>query len=154
MYSAATSADRQAIAMLMQLITKLSTQLEQQTKEIAALKKPRTSKKDQGSYCWSHGYLVHKNHNSQNCRNPKPNHCREATCDNPMGGNMEGKPEWLIHSKTCFSMFNHSSSPPSSCIPVDSVADTGTTGHMSPAIHICLTKLQMTELKLNYQMDI
>ena len=52
----------------------------------------RRQRKDQGSYCHTHGFLVHKNHNSMNCKNPGPNHCREATRENTMGGSQEGKP--------------------------------------------------------------
>ena len=93
--AAATQAGCQAFTTLTKLLTKLSTQLEQQQKEINQLKQPKApkTKKDQGSYCWSHGYLVDCRHNSQTCCYPKPGHKCEATHENPMGGNMEGKPE-------------------------------------------------------------
>jgi hypothetical protein len=54
--------------------------------------KVRAPKTDQGSYCWSHGYLCHKDHTSMNCMFPKAGHCKEATRGNNMGGNQEGKP--------------------------------------------------------------
>jgi hypothetical protein len=47
---------------------------------------------DQGSYCWSHGYKCHRNHNSFNCNNPKPGHVKESTRENNMGGSQRGKP--------------------------------------------------------------
>jgi hypothetical protein len=46
---------------------------------------------DQGSYCWTHGFLVGATHNSATCTNPKPGHQIAATRDNPLGGNMRGK---------------------------------------------------------------
>ena len=94
--AAATQANHRAVSMLTKLLTKLSTQIEQQQQEIKQLKQPKSNKKpkkDQGSYCWSHGYLVDHRHNSETCHWPKPGHKCEATRENPMGGNMEGKPE-------------------------------------------------------------
>jgi hypothetical protein len=54
-------------------------------------RRPRT---DQGSYCWTHGFLVHKDHNSGNFKfiKDKANHKADATRTNTMGGNMEGDP--------------------------------------------------------------
>lgn len=37
-------------------------------------------------YCWTHGGMVSKNHNSATCTAPAENHKREATYDNRMGG--------------------------------------------------------------------
>ena len=37
-------------------------------------------------YCHSHGRLRSKNHTSQNCKNCKPGHKKEATLSNKMGG--------------------------------------------------------------------
>ena len=48
-------------------------------------------KKDYGSYCHTHGYLVGPKHSSETCQQPGPNHNHEATRQNPMGGNMEGR---------------------------------------------------------------
>lgn len=35
------------------------------------------------SYCWMHGY---GGHTSQECQNPAPGHCHQATLNNKMGG--------------------------------------------------------------------
>lgn len=48
--------------------------------------------KDNGSYCWTHGFLVHKDHNSHTCKNKAAGHKDEATRTNTMGGNQTGKP--------------------------------------------------------------
>ena len=40
----------------------------------AVLKSTRWEKKDCGSYCHTHGYLVGPKHNSETCRQPGPNH--------------------------------------------------------------------------------
>ena len=52
----------------------------------------RWEKKDCGSYCHTHGYLIGPKHTSETCRQPGPNHNKQATRQNPMGSNMEGKP--------------------------------------------------------------
>ena len=49
-------------------------------------------KKDNGSYCWTHGYLIATGHNSQTCKSKKEGHKDEATREKPMGGNLTGKP--------------------------------------------------------------
>ena len=46
----------------------------------------RESNYDLNGYCWTHGYKVHKNHNSANCRSKAPGHQDAATRENPMGG--------------------------------------------------------------------
>jgi cobalamin biosynthesis Mg chelatase CobN len=75
-----------------ELITSLKKQLENAKK----MKKPTTgttsAKTDNGSYCWTHGFHVHKDHNSSNCKFKKPNHQESTTHTNPMGGNMTGDP--------------------------------------------------------------
>jgi hypothetical protein len=53
---------------------------------------PRRVPTDEGGYCWSHGYLVTKNHTSANCRFQKDGHNAAATRSNPMNGNTNGKP--------------------------------------------------------------
>ena len=97
----ATSVDHKAFENLSKTIANLMQHVKDKDAEIAALKKcinehsncsHNTSKCNQGSYCWMHGYLVHGHHNSENCQNPAPGHQKEATRDNPMGGNMEGAP--------------------------------------------------------------
>lgn len=41
------------------------------------------------SYCWTHGFKVSKNHNSENCLRPADGHKKEATMFDTMGGNRE-----------------------------------------------------------------
>jgi hypothetical protein len=45
-----------------------------------------------GGYCWSHGYLVHSQHTSANCRNKKEGHVDGARRANNFGGSQRGKP--------------------------------------------------------------
>jgi hypothetical protein len=65
-----------------------NTKLKQQLKT----RRNHREKKDQGSYCWTHGYLVAKEHNCVTCKTPAPNHKVAATRENNMGGSQEGKP--------------------------------------------------------------
>jgi hypothetical protein len=53
--------------------------------------RPKRVPTDEGSYCWSHGYLVTRNHASANCNFPKDGHQKTATQINNMGGNQQGK---------------------------------------------------------------
>jgi hypothetical protein len=52
----------------------------------------RTPPSDNGGYCWSHGYLVHSQHTSANCRNKKEGHIDGATRSNNVGGSQRGNP--------------------------------------------------------------
>jgi hypothetical protein len=52
----------------------------------------RTPPTDNGSYCWSHGYLVHRQHTSATCRNKKEGHIDGATHANNVSGSQPGKP--------------------------------------------------------------
>jgi hypothetical protein len=52
----------------------------------------RKLRKDNGGYCWSHGYLVAANHTSATCTSKRPGHEDAATRDNNMGGKQWGKP--------------------------------------------------------------
>ena len=102
----ATASDRQALQNLTNTVKELSNQIKAKDKQIdeliKAMNRNSTSstntkstwweKKDCGSYCHTHGYLVGPKHNLETCRQPGPNHNRNATRQNPMGGNMEGKP--------------------------------------------------------------
>lgn len=76
------------------LLQDLTTQIANLQKELANMKTNPTKKNrtDNGSYCWSHGYLVAKAHNSGNCKYPKPGHKSDATRENNMDGNQFGKP--------------------------------------------------------------
>lgn len=94
----ASQTDRQAMAALTNTVERLTEQLQKKEEYINKLKenKPTHNKQrppatDQGSYCHTHGYLVHKNHNSTNCRYPGASHNKEATRDNNLGGNQKGK---------------------------------------------------------------
>lgn len=59
-----------------------------------APRQPKTYRQqiDNGSYCWTHGCLVHKDHNSRTCKSKATGHKIEATRQNPMGGNRTGLP--------------------------------------------------------------
>ena len=103
----AMASDRQALQNLTNTVQELSNQIKTKDRQIEDLIKAlnsnktmggnnkitRWEKKDCGSYCHTHGYLVVPNHNSETCCQPGPNHNRNATRQNPMGGNMEGKPD-------------------------------------------------------------
>ena len=104
--AAAAVTDRQTIADLRDLVDTLKKQIAEQTTELTRLRgnstkpqQPDTRKfknpppfmKDCGSYCWTHGYRVRHDHNSANCRNPGIGHKKEATRENNMGGNPDGK---------------------------------------------------------------
>ena len=106
----ATASDRQALQNLTNTVKELSSQIKVKDKEIEELIKamrnsstPTTSncsshweKRDCGSYCHTHGYLVSPKHNSETCCQPGPNHNKQATHETPMGGNLEGKPKHYI----------------------------------------------------------
>ena len=54
-------------------------------------RRPRT-RRDNGNYCWTHGYCVGNKHNSATCQNKAPGHQDNATCENTMGGSEANKP--------------------------------------------------------------
>jgi hypothetical protein len=43
------------------------------------------------NYCWTHGYKVSANHDSQRCSRPAVGHKRDATRTNPQGGSERGR---------------------------------------------------------------
>ena len=102
----ATASDCQALQNPTITVKELSNQIKAKDQQIEDLIKamngnktmgtnPRSTrweKKDCGSYFHTHGYLVGPKHTSATCRQPSPNHNKQATRQNPMGGNMEGKP--------------------------------------------------------------
>lgn len=109
----ATQSDRDNMSTLTAAIAKLTQQVEAQANTINNLQSRNQSNNnsrnssnnnnrtggnpnyvptDRGSYCWSHGYLVHPRHNSGNCRNKKEGHKDDATRDNNMAGSTVGKP--------------------------------------------------------------
>ena len=102
-----TASDCQALQNLTNTVIELSNQIKAKDRQIKDIIKAmnnkktmgnnnrstRWEKKDCGSYCHTHGYLVDPKHNSETCRQPGRNHNRNATRQNPMGGNMEDKPD-------------------------------------------------------------
>ena len=80
-------------------LNELQQQLNDLKKENASLRnnRPRQprSRRDNGNYCWTHGYRVGNKHNSETCQNKAPGHQDRATCDNTMGGSQANKPEDL-----------------------------------------------------------
>ena len=54
----------------------------------------RDANYDPKGYCWTHGYRVHKNHNSANCKSKAPGHQDAATRENTMGGSTKNK-DWV-----------------------------------------------------------
>ena len=80
--------------------TQLSDMIKQLQAEVASLKSEKSNNKkkirvlkDQGGYCWSHGYCVHPDHTSKTCKKRKPGHQEEATRENNMGGSQFGNPQ-------------------------------------------------------------
>ena len=108
----ATTSDCQVLQNLTNTVKELSNQIKAKDRQIEDLiramnsdktmgnnnKSTRWEKKDCSSYCHTHGYLVGSKHNSETYRQPGPNHNRNASCQNPMGANMEGKQDT---SNTC-----------------------------------------------------
>ena len=80
-------------------LNELQQQLNDLKKENASLRnnRPRRprSRRDNGNYCWTHGYRVGNKHNSETCQNKAPDHQDRATRDNTMGGSQANKPEHL-----------------------------------------------------------
>ena len=112
--AAATTADRNTIEQVAQAnaaLTKTNNDLSAQlTKTNRALQEltdlvnqlanntsPPTNTKTRrplsGSYCWTHGFYVSADHNSNSCKKPAPGHKAEATATNRMGGSTRGEPK-------------------------------------------------------------
>lgn len=110
----ANASDREAFSALVTNNSQLTEQLNKALTEIAKLNKTiqnlstnhRSSNNNTQnnsnrnsqfraqpkSYCWTHGYKVSKNHNSRNCNARANGHQENATLENNMGGNQDGKP--------------------------------------------------------------
>ena len=54
-------------------------------------RRPHT-RRDNGNYCWTHGYRVGNKHTSATCQNEAPGHQGNATRENTMGGSEANKP--------------------------------------------------------------
>lgn len=89
----ASAADRQAFSTLTNTIADLTAQLKAKDDEIAKLKKFQVTRRprNNNNYCWTHGFLVGKQHTSESCHTPAPGHKKEATARNTLGGNQAGK---------------------------------------------------------------
>jgi hypothetical protein len=101
--SSNTSTLNQQLAALQQLVfdlkqqfqatsTSASTASSLTTNRTNDTKRAGPKRTDQGSYCWTHGFLVGPTHNSSTCTHPKPGHQSAATRANTMGGNLKGQP--------------------------------------------------------------
>ncbi len=105
----ATAADRQTMTVLTNTVNTLTNQVKSQDATITELRnkiskhnkennnnttgKKGFERKDQGSYCYSHGFLVAPGHTGHTCKSPKEGHKPEATRENTMGGSTFGKPK-------------------------------------------------------------
>jgi hypothetical protein len=98
----ATAADRGVVAALTQANYCLTKQLEDNSVELRELKallnKERSERRYQRSfnpspsnYCWTHGYKVGSTHTSLTCKLPKPDHKKEATRADNMGGSQANR---------------------------------------------------------------
>jgi hypothetical protein len=107
MVASTNSTLHQQLASLQQLVFDLKQQVQATTSQPApptnasvtsSLTSSRTTttrgpkRLDQGSYCWTHGFLVGPTHTSATCTHPKPGHQTAATRDNMLGGSIRGKP--------------------------------------------------------------
>ena len=92
--AAVAASEQQAMATLSTTITDLNNQLKTLREENESLRK-RTNKRprrDNGNYCWTHGWLVGHQHTSATCKNPAAGHKHNATRANTMGGSDKNKP--------------------------------------------------------------
>ena len=85
-----TATDSTALSSLTTSITKLQQQLRDLKKENNNLCNSNNCHpckcRDNGNYCWTHGYRVGNNQTSATCQNKAPGHQDQATCTNTMGG--------------------------------------------------------------------
>jgi hypothetical protein len=96
----ASSTDRQALSNLTNTVAALTQQLSAKDSQIKTLQEQLRKKRvsfdaivtDNGTYCWSHGYKVGKQHTSESCHFPKPGHIKTATRKDTKNGCQHGKP--------------------------------------------------------------
>ena len=92
-----TTTTSTALSSVTTSLNELQQQLNELKKENASLRnnRPRRPRswRDNGNYCWTHGYRVGNKHNSETCQNKAPGHQDRATPDNTMGGSQANKPE-------------------------------------------------------------
>ena len=132
-----TATDSTTLSSLTTSITKLQQQLHELKKENNNLCKDNNccpcKCRDNGNYCWTHGYCVGNNHASATCQNKAPGHQDWATHTNTMGGSQANKPEDLRQVGRSVPLVTNKLDThlantliPS---PAMAIADTGTTGH-------------------------
>ena len=85
-----------ALSSITSSVTDLQQQLADLKRENEQLRnkqtrRPRT-RRDNGNYCWTHGYHVGNKHTSATCQNKAPGHQDNATRENTMGGSEANKP--------------------------------------------------------------
>ena len=94
-----TTTTSTALSSVTTSLTELQQQLNDLKKENASLRNNRLrrprSRRDNGNYCWTHGYRVGNKHTSDTCQNKARGHQDRATRDNTMGGSQANKPEHL-----------------------------------------------------------
>ena len=94
-----TTTTSTALSSVTTSLNELQQQLNDLKKENASLRnnRPRRprSRRDNGNYCWTHGYRVGNKHNSETCQNKAPGHQDRATRDNIMGGSQANLHEAL-----------------------------------------------------------
>ena len=94
----AASNDSGALQKLMNTCDKLvetNKKLVAQLETLKTRNQTQTTKWDPNGYCWTHGYLVGKFHNSASCRSPAPGHKTEASKENRMEGSVKGVEQYL-----------------------------------------------------------
>ena len=85
---ASTTELMKQIAALQQQVNKLQQPNQRNSNNRGQQRQPRNN----GNYCWTHGFRVGRNHNSMTCFSPAPGHQKEATKENRMGGSTLGMP--------------------------------------------------------------
>ena len=85
---ASTTKLMKQLAALQQQVNKLQQPNQQNSNNCGQQCQPRNN----GNYCWTHGFRVGRNHNSMTCFSPAPGHQKEATKENRMGGSTLGMP--------------------------------------------------------------
>jgi hypothetical protein len=138
----ATAVDSGIVATLTESNSLLTKQLEdssQTLKEIRALLKRERNEHilrkkiapPNENHCWTHGYKIARNHNSDNCLYPKTRHKCYANKDNNLGGSQANK-ELLVGAalKLNSEKFQSCRIPPLLQHQDTVIVDSGCTGHL------------------------
>ena len=87
-----------ALSSLTTSLTKLQQQLTELKKNASLrnsrMRRPRP-RRDNGNYCWTHGYRIGNKHTSATCQDKASGHQDQAIRDNTMGGSLANKPDHL-----------------------------------------------------------